>query len=157
VDRGEEFERFKLDETLNSEALLLGRVTYEGFAAAWPLMEGELADRFNAMPKYVASSTLEEPLKWNNSTLLEGDVVEGVSRLRQAPSGDVVVHGSPQLVQTLLEHDLVDELRMTVFPFVLGRGKRLFGETDDKKRLKLADSRTVGEGIAILIYEPVRT
>jgi dihydrofolate reductase len=156
VDRGEEFERFKLDETLNAEALLLGRVTYDGFAAVWPSMEGELADKFNAMPKYVVSSTLEDP-EWNNSTVLEGDVVEEVSRLRQAPGGDIVVHGSPQLVQTLLEHDLIDELRLMVFPVVLGKGKRLVGETSDKKRLRLTDSRTVGDGIAILVYELVGT
>jgi dihydrofolate reductase len=156
VDRGEEFEKFKLDETLNAEALLLGRVTYDGFAAVWPSMEGELADKFNAMPKYVVSSTLEDP-EWNNSTVLEGDVVEEVSRLRQAPGGDIVVHGSPQLVQTLLEHDLIDELRLMVSPVVLGKGKRLVGETSDKKRLRLTDSRTVGDGIAILVYELVGT
>jgi dihydrofolate reductase len=156
VDRGEEFEKFKLDETLNAEALLLGRVTYDGFAAVWPSMEGELADKFNAMPKYVVSSTLEDP-EWNNSTVLEGDVVEEVSRLRQAPGGDIVVHGSLQLVQTLLEHDLIDELRLMVFPVVLGKGKRLVGETSDKKRLRLTDSRTVGDGIAILVYELVGT
>jgi dihydrofolate reductase len=155
IDRGPEGDKFKLDETLNSEALLLGRVTYEGFAAAWPSMEGEFADRFNAMPKYVVSSTLENP-EWNNSTVLKGDVVEEVSRLRGAPGGDIVVHGSPQLVQTLLEHDLIDELRVMVFPVVLGTGKRLFGDTSDKKRLRLTDSRTVGDGIAILIYEPIR-
>jgi dihydrofolate reductase len=156
VDRGEEFEKFKLDETLNAEALLLGRVTYDGFAAVWPSMEGELADKFNAMPKYIVASTLEDP-EWNNSTVLEGDVVEEVSRLRQAPGGDIVVHGSPQLVQTLLEHDLIDELRLMVFPVVLGKGKRLVGETSDKKRLRLTDSRTVGDGIAILVYELVGT
>ena len=115
--------------------------------------EGEFADKFNSMPKYVVSSTLEEP-EWNNSTVLEGDVVEEVSKLRQGPDGDIVVHGSAQLVQTLVEHDLVDELRLMVFPVVLGRGKRLFGETSDKKRLRLTDSKTVGDGVAILIYEP---
>jgi dihydrofolate reductase len=156
IDRGEEFEKFKLDETLNSEALLLGRVTYEGFAAAWPSMEGEIADKLNAMPKYVVSSTLEKG-EWNNSTVLKGDVAEEVPRLRQELDGEIVVHGSPKLAQTLLEHDLLDELRVTVFPLVLGRGKRLFGETSDKKRLRLTDSKTVGDGIAILIYEPVRS
>jgi dihydrofolate reductase len=156
VDRGEEFEKFKLDETLNSEALLLGRVTYDGFAAVWPSIEGEFADMFNAMPKYVVSSTLENP-EWNNSTVLKGDVVEEVSRLKQATDGEIVVHGSPQLVQTLLEHDLIDELRVMIFPLVLGTGKRLFGDTSDKKRLRLTDSRTVGDGIVILIYEAVRT
>src|SRR5918998_3126278 len=157
IDRGEEFEKFKLYETLDSEALLLGRVTYEIFAASWPSMEGEIADKLNAMPKYVVSSTLEEPLDWNNSSVLEGDVVEEVSRLRQSLRGDIVIHGSPQLVQTLLEHDLVDELRMTVFPVVLGTGKRLFGDSNNKKRLRLTDSKVAGDGIAILIYEPAGT
>ena len=156
IDRGEEFEKFKLDETLNSEALLLGRVTYEIFAASWPSMEGQVADKLNAMPKYVVSSTLENP-EWNNSTVLEGDVVEAVSRLRHELDGEIVVHGSPRLTQTLLEHDLVDELRMMVFPVVLGRGKRLFGETSDKKRLRLVDSKFVGDGVAILVYEPAGT
>ena len=128
-------------------------MTYEGFAAAWPSREGEFADKFNNMPKYVVSSTLEEP-EWNNSTVLEGDVAEEVSKLRQRVDGDIVVHGSARLVQTLLEHDLVDELRLMVFPVVLGSGKRLFGETSDKKPLRLADSKTVGDGVAILTYEP---
>jgi dihydrofolate reductase len=155
IDRGQEGDKFKLEETLEAEALLLGRVTYERFAAAWPSREGEFADKFNSMPKYVVSSTLKEP-EWNNSTVLEGDVVEEVSKLRRELDGDIVVHGSAQLVQTLLEHDLVDELRLMVFPVVLGTGKRLFGNTSDKKRLRLADSKMVGEGIAILIYEPAR-
>lgn len=153
IDQGEQGAKFKLDETLESKALLLGRVTYEGFAAAWPSMEGEFADKFNSMPKYVVSSTLQEP-KWNNSTVLKGDVVEEVSKLRQRLDGDIVVHGSAQLVQTLVEHDLVDELRVMVFPVVLGTGKRLFGATSDKKRLRLVDSKTVGDGVAILIYQP---
>jgi dihydrofolate reductase len=156
IDRGQEGDEFKLDEALDAEALLLGRVTYEGFAAAWPSMEGEFADKFNSMPKYVVSSTLEEP-EWNNSTVLKGDVVEEVSKLRQGLDGDIVVHGSAQLVQTLLEHDLVDELRVMVFPVVLGTGKRLFGDTSDKKRLRLVDSKMIGDGIAILIYEPARS
>jgi dihydrofolate reductase len=151
--RGEEGDKFKLDEALDSEALLLGRVTYEGFAAAWPSRDGEFADKFNDMPKYVVSSTLEDP-EWNNSTVLRGDVTEEVSKLKQAQDGDIVVHGSAQLVQTLLERDLVDELRLMVFPVVLGSGKRLFGDTSDKKGLRLADSKTVGDGVAILIYEP---
>lgn len=153
IARGEEGDKFKLDEAFDAEALLLGRVTYEGFAAAWPSREGEFADKFNSMPKYVVSSTLDEA-EWNNSTVLGGDVVENVSKLRQGSDGDIVVHGSAQLVQTLLEHDLVDELRLMVFPVVLGTGKRLFGDTSDKKRLRLADSKTVGDGVAILIYEP---
>jgi dihydrofolate reductase len=151
--RGEEGDKFKLDEAFESDALLLGRVTYEGFAEAWPSREGEFADKFNNMPKYVVSSTLEEP-EWNNSTVLGGDVVEEVSKLRQAVDGDIVVHGSARLVQTLLEHDLVDELRLMVFPVVLGSGKRLFGDTTDKKPLRLADSKMVGDGVAILTYEP---
>ena len=153
IDRGEVSDQFKLDETRNAEALLLGRVTYEGFAAAWPSMEGEFADKFNSMPKYVISSTLEKA-EWNNTTVLNGDVVEEVSKLRQAPGGDIVVHGSAQLVQTLIEHDLVDELRIMVFPVVLGTGKRLFGDTTDKKNLRLADTKTSGDAIAILIYRP---
>jgi dihydrofolate reductase len=153
IERGAEGDMFKLDETMDSDALLLGRVTYEGFAAAWPSRDGEFADRFNSMPKYVVSSTLQEP-GWNNSTVLKGDVVQEVSKLRQEQDGNIVVHGSAQLVQTLLEHDLVDELRLMVFPVVLGAGKRLFGDTSDKKRLRLTDSKRVGDGVDILIYEP---
>jgi dihydrofolate reductase len=155
IERGDEGDKFKLDETLSSEALLLGRKTYEGFAAAWPSMTDEVgfADKFNSMPKYVVSSTLEGP-EWKNSTVLKGDVVKEVTKLREQLDGDIVVHGSAQLVQTLVEHDLVDELRLMVFPVVLGSGKRLFGETSDKKRLKLAESKTVGDGVAILIYQP---
>jgi dihydrofolate reductase len=155
IARGDEGDRFKLDEALDAEALLLGRVTYEGFAEAWPSREGKFADKFNRMPKYVVSSTLGEA-EWNNSTVLEGDVAERVAELRQEHDGDIVVHGSAQLVQTLLEHDLVDELRLMVFPVVLGSGKRLFGDTSDKKSLRLVDSKTVGEGVAILVYEPAR-
>jgi dihydrofolate reductase len=154
-NRGDEGDKFKLDEALSSEALLLGRVTYEGFAAAWPSREGEFADKFNAMPKYVVSSTLEEP-QWTNSTVLKGDVAEEVAKLKDEQDGDIVVHGSARLVQTLVEHDLVDELRLMVFPVVLGSGKRLFGETGDKKTLRLVDSKTVGDGVAILVYEPAR-
>jgi dihydrofolate reductase len=153
INRGDEGEKFKLDETRASAALLLGRVTYEGFAKAWPSREGEFADKFNTMPKYVVSSTLENP-EWNNSTVLKGDVAEEVAKLKQKQEGDIVVHGSAQLVQTLLEHDLVDELRLMVFPVVLGSGKRLFGETSDKKSLRLADSNVVGDGVTILIYRP---
>jgi dihydrofolate reductase len=155
IDRGAEGDKFKLDETFASEALLLGRVTYDGFAAAWPSVENEFADKFNSMPKYVVSSTLETA-EWNNSTVLSGDVAEEVAKLKQEHDGDIVVHGSARLVQALIEHDLVDELRLMVFPVVLGSGKRLFGETTDKKRLRLTDSKTVGDGVEILIYEPVR-
>ncbi len=152
-ERGDEGDRFKLEEAFEAEALLLGRVTYEAFAAAWPSREGEFADKFNTMPKYVVSSALEEA-DWTNSAVLKGDVVDEVAKLQRDVSGDIVVHGSARLVQTLIEHDLVDELRLMVFPVVLGSGKRLFGETSDKKRLRLADSRTVGDGVAILIYQP---
>jgi dihydrofolate reductase len=153
--RGEEGDKFKVDETMGSDALLLGRRTYEGFADAWPGREGEFADRFNSMPKYVVSSTLSDP-GWTNSTVLDGDVVEAVTKLREQPGGDIVVHGSAQLAQTLLANDLVDEVRLMVFPVVLGAGKRLFGDTDDKKPLRLTDSRVVGDGVAIMVYEPVR-
>jgi dihydrofolate reductase len=152
-DRGEEGNKFKLDETMQSEALLLGRVTYQGFADAWPSREGEFADKFNTMPKYVVSSTLRDP-SWTNTTVLDGDLVESVSKLKRERGGDIVVHGSGQLAHALLEHDLVDELRLMVFPVVLGSGKRLFGETTDKKRLELVESRSVGDGVAILVYRP---
>ena len=152
ISRGEEGDKFKLDETMASDALLLGRRTYEGFAAAWPSREGEFAERFNSMPKYVVSSTLLDP-QWTNSTVLSGDLAEEVKRVRDEHGGDVVVHGSAQLVQGLLDDDLVDELRLMVFPVVLGAGKRLFGETSDKKPLSLKSAQTVGDGVAILIYE----
>jgi dihydrofolate reductase len=153
IERGEEGDQFKLDETMSSDALLLGRRTYQGFADAWPSREGEFADKFNNMPKYVVSSTLKDP-EWTNSTVLDGDVAEEVSTLRQELDGEIVVHGSAQLVQALVEHGLVDELRLMVFPVVLGAGKRLFGETSDKRRLRLADSKTVGDGVTILTYKP---
>jgi dihydrofolate reductase len=155
VNRGAEGDQFKLDETLSSDALLLGRVTYEGFAEAWPSRDGEFADKLNSMPKYVVSSTLTDP-QWTNSTVLNGDVASEVAKLKEQRDGDIVVHGSPQLVQALVEHDLVDEFHLMVFPVVLGSGKRLFGETSDKKTLRLVDSRIVGDGVAILIYEPAR-
>jgi dihydrofolate reductase len=151
IERGEEGDRFKLEETMSSSALLLGRVTYEGFAAAWPSRESEFADKFNTMPKYVVSSTLTQP-EWSNTTVLDGDLPEAVARLRRELDGDVVVHGSSQLVQGLLEHDLVDQLRLMVFPVLLGTGKRLFGETSDTRRLRLNESRVVGDGVVILVY-----
>jgi dihydrofolate reductase len=153
IPRGAEGDKFKLDEALAAEALLLGRVTYEGFAAAWPSMQGEFADKFNGMPKFVVSSTMDAA-EWNNSTVLRGDLAEEVSSLRQRLAGDIVVNGSAQLVQALLRHGLVDELRLMVFPVILGSGKRLFGETNDKLRLQLTDSKVVGDGIAILTYQP---
>jgi dihydrofolate reductase len=154
IPRGDEGDQFKLQETFDAEALLLGRVTYDGFAAAWPAMQGmgEFGEKMNAMPKYVVSSTLERA-DWNNSRVLSGDLSEEVSKLKQDVDGTILVAGSAQLVQTLLEENLVDELRLMVFPVVLGSGKRLFGSTSDKHRLRLTDSKIVGEGIAILTYD----
>jgi dihydrofolate reductase len=152
-DRGPEGDAFKVEETRNSQALLLGRVTYEGFAEAWPSREGEFADMFNSMPKYVVSSTLQAP-EWTNSSVLEGDVVQEVGKLRDGPDGDIVVHGSVQLAQALIANDLVDELRLMVFPVVLGTGKRLFGDPGEKKKWKLADSKVVGDDVLVLTYQP---
>jgi dihydrofolate reductase len=146
---------YKLREALGTEALLLGRITYEQFAALWPSRDGEFADKFNSLPKYVVSSTLEDP-EWNNSTVLDGDVVEEVASLKRELDGDIVVHGSIRLARALIEHDLVDELRLMVYPVVLGAGERLFGELSDKKPLRLVGTKTVGDGVAILTYEPVR-
>jgi len=151
-ERGEG-DRFKLDETLQSEALLLGRVTYQGFAEAWPSRTGKFADKFNSMPKFVVSTTLEDP-EWNNTTVVKGNVAEGVSKLKEQPGGDIVIHGSARLVQTLLEDDLIDEYRLMVFPIVLGSGKRLFGDTGKATTLKVVDSKTVGAGVVILTYQP---
>jgi dihydrofolate reductase len=153
IERGSEGDQFKVDETMNSDALLLGRKTYEGFAEAWPQRDGEFADRFNNMPKYVVSSTLKDPA-WTNTTVLDGDLAESVGKLRHELDGEIVVHGSAQLVQGLIDNGLVDELRLMVFPVVLGSGKRLFGDTSDKHSLKLTDSKIVGDGVAILTYVP---
>jgi dihydrofolate reductase len=155
IDRGPEGDKFKLDEVFEADAQLLGRVTYEGFAAAWPTMTDEVgfAERMNTMPKYVVSSTLEEA-KWDNSTVLRGEVAEEVSRLKQEVDGVILVAGSASLVQALVENDLVDEFRLMVFPVVLGKGKRLFDGDSGKKPLRLVSSKTVGDGIAILTYEP---
>ena len=152
IPRGEG-EQFKFDEALGSDALLLGRRTYEGFAQAWPEREGEFADKFNAMPKYVLSSTLKDP-SWTNTTVLGGDLAGEVAKLRQRHERDVVVHGSVQLAQALLGQGLADELRLMVFPLLLGSGKRLFGESSDKHVLQLAESQTVGDGVVILTYRP---
>jgi dihydrofolate reductase len=154
IARGEEGDRFKLEETQSTDALLLGRVTYEGFAAAWPSREGEFADKFNSMPKYVVSSTLENPT-WSNTTVVRGELAEEVATLRARHDGDIVVHGSPTLVQALLDGDLVDELRLMVWPLLLGGGKRLFGPTKGKKPLRLVGSKVVGDGVAILTYQPL--
>ena len=150
-----ELAKVTLDEALGSEALLLGRRSYEWFAARWPSRSGELADRLNSLPKYVVSSTLANP-DWNNSIVLKGDAVNEVSRLKQELNGEINVPASFQLVHTLIEHDLVDELRLKIFPVVLGAGERLFGETSDKKPMRLVDTRTIGDGVAILTYETVR-
>ena len=153
-DRGAEGNQFKLDETRASEALLLGRVTYEGFAEAWPSREGEFADMFNSMPKYVVSSTLERA-DWTNSTVLDaGDFVERVSKLRQESDGDVVVHGSAQLAKALIEHDLVDEFRLMVFPVILGSGTRLFPQSSDKRTLQLVHTQQFPTGAVAQHYRP---
>ncbi len=150
--------KFELDEVLASDALLLGRVTYERFAAAWPSMTDEVgfADKFNSMPKYVVSKTLEEA-GWNNSTVIKGDVAEEVSKLKRQPGGDIMVNGSRQLIRALMEHDLVDEYRLMVFPIVLGAGERLFDEGSERTTLRLVATQPVGpDGVVVLTYEPVR-
>jgi dihydrofolate reductase len=151
----EEWAKVELDEALRAEALLLGRRSHEWFATRWISRTGEFADRLNSLPKYVVSSALEEP-KWSNSTVLKGDVVSEVSKLRRELDGDVLVYASYQLGRALLEHDLIDELRLVVFPVVLGAGERLFGETSDKKPMRLVATRTIGDGLAFLTYQPVR-
>ena len=151
-DRGPEGDEFKLGEVMASEALLLGRVTYEGFAKAWPSRSGDFADKFNGMPKYVVSRTLKDP-EWNNSSVIDGNVAEAVAGLKQDVEGDILVNGSVQLVRTLMEHNLVDEYRLMVFPTVLGAGKRLFDETSEAAALRLVDTRPAGETL-ILVYEP---
>jgi dihydrofolate reductase len=151
----EAWAKVELDEALGAEALLMGRRSYEYFAARWPSRNGEWADRLNGMPKYVVSSTLEDP-GWHNSTVLTGDVVTEVSKLKQEVSGDIVVYASGQLVPTLIEHDLVDELRLMIYPVVLGAGQRVFGQTSDKISVRLVDTRTVGDGLAFLSYQLVQ-
>jgi len=151
ISTGDEGMQFKVDETMGSDAMLLGRTTYEGFAEAWPERDGEFADRFNAMPKYVFSSTLRDP-EWTNTTVVDGDLPSAVGDVRERHDGDILVHGSARLVQGLLDADLVDEMRLMVFPVVLGSGKRLFADTSDKKPLRLTDSKIVGDGVAILVY-----
>jgi dihydrofolate reductase len=151
----EAWAKVEFDEALGAEALLLGRRSDEWFGVRWSSRSGEWADRLNSLPKYVVSSTLETP-KWTNATILRGDVVNEVSKLKQKLEGEIVVYASRQLVRTLMEHDLVDELRLIVFPVVLGAGERLFGETSDKKSLRLLDTRTIGDSLAYLTYELVR-
>lgn len=154
VRRGPEGDAFKLNETRNSDALLFGRTTYEGMAVAWPHMTGEFADLFNSLPKFVVSNTLAGA-DWHNTEVLRGDLEHNIEQLKHRFAGDIVVHGSATLVRGLLEHDLVDELRVMLFPIVLGSGKRLFTSADDTKRFRLASTSMVGEGVAILTYEPV--
>jgi dihydrofolate reductase len=151
----EAWAKVEFEEALGTEALLLGRRSDEYFGSRWLGRSGEWADRLNSLPKYVVSSTLGAA-HWSNSTVLKGDVVEAVSKLKQEREGEIVVYASRQLVHTLMEHDLVDELRLIVFPFVLGAGERLFGETSDKKSLRLLRTRPVGESLAYLSYEVVR-
>ncbi len=154
IERGPEGDTFKLDEVMSSDALLLGRVTYEGFAAAWPSREGEFADKFNTMPKYVVSTTLGEPT-WNNTTVIADDVAGEVAKLKAQEGGNILVNGSGQLVKTLMDHDLVDEYRLMVFPVVLGSGRRAFADGVGMKKLRLVEATPVGpEGVVILIYRP---
>ena len=155
-DRGrEEAAQVLLEEALGTEAMLLGRRSYEFLAARWPSRTGALADRLNSKPKYVVSSTLQDPI-WNNTTVVKGNVVNEVSKLKQQLAGDIVVPASFQLIRTLIEHDLADELRLMIYPVVLGAGERLFGETSDNKPLRLTSTRTVGNDLAYLTYQPVR-
>ena len=149
-----EQEQYKLNETLEAESHLLGRVTYEGFAGAWPQREGPFADKINSMPKYVVSSTLSEPLEWNNSTVIRGDVAEEVGRLKERDGGPILVAGSATLVRSLIENDLVDELRLMVFPVMIGGGKRPFPESQQRKAFKPTDTEAFGSGVVVNTYEP---
>jgi dihydrofolate reductase len=152
----EEWAKVEFQEALDTEAWLVGRATYTWFAERWAARPGEWADRLRTIPKYIVSSTLERPTEWTNSTVLKGDVVEEVSKLKHNVDGDIVVYASGHLVQTLMEHDLVDELRLMTHPIVLGVGERLFRETSDKKPMRLVDAKTIGDGLALLTYQPVR-
>ena len=151
----QEWNKVALDDALGAEAWLLGRSSYEYFGVRWRPRTDELADRLNSMPKYVVSSTLQEP-DWNNSRILKGDVVTEVSRLKQELDGEIVVPASYQLGRTLIEHDLVDEVRLVVFPVVLGDGERLFGETSNQKPMRLVDSKTIGDGLPFLTYQLIQ-
>jgi dihydrofolate reductase len=167
---GEEQQKFKFDELSASDALLLGRVTYEGFAAAWPrmteqagelsasdaLLLGRYADMMNGYPKYVVSTTLKEPLEWNNSTLIEGYVAEEVSKLKRQPGKDILIFGSGNLVNTLMRYDLIDEYRLMIFPIIVGSGQRLFADGIDKRILELVDTETFGSGVVVLTYRSAR-
>jgi dihydrofolate reductase len=152
-DRGDDGNQFKLDETMQADALLIGRRTYESFAGAWPRREGEFADKFNSMPKFVVSTTLEDP-EWNNTTVLDGgDATAQVRKLKAEFDGELQVPGSHRLVQELIESDLVDQINMMVFPVILGTGKKVFEEKSDRRNLRLKESKVVGDGVLVLIYE----
>jgi dihydrofolate reductase len=156
-DRGQDGNQFKLDETMEADALLIGRRTYESFAGAWPNREGEFADKFNSMPKYVVSTTLEDP-EWNNTTVLDsGDATAQVRKLKEELDGTIQVPGSNRLVHELIEADLVDQVNLMIFPVILGTGKRVFGEISDKKAMTLKETRPVGdEGVVVMVYERAR-
>jgi dihydrofolate reductase len=151
----EAWAKLETTEAMGAEALLLGRRSDEWFASRWNGRTGEWADKLNAMPKYVVSSTVEEP-KWSNATILSGDVMAQISKLKQESHGDILVYASYQLVRDLLDHDLVDELRLVVFPVVLGAGERLFGQTSEKKALRLLNAQILGDGLAFVTYEVLR-
>jgi dihydrofolate reductase len=152
-DRGEDGNQFKLEETRQADALLIGRRTYEGFAGAWPQREGEFADKFNSMPKFVVSTTLEDP-EWNNTTVLDsGDATAQVRKLKEEFDGELQVPGSHRLVQELIESDLVDQVNLMVFPVILGTGKKVFDEKAERRNLRLKESKVVGDGVLVLIYE----
>ncbi len=152
-ERGPEGDKFKLDEVMESEAMLLGRITYEGFAEAWPAREGEFADKMNNMPKYVVSTTLKKA-EWANTKVINANIVDEIARLKAQPGGDILVAGSRTLVDTLIQHNLVDEYRLMVYPVILGSGKRLFEDGSNRIALKLTEARPIGDGILILIYHP---
>ncbi len=152
-ERGPEGDKFKLDEVMAAGALLLGRKTYKGFAEAWPSRTGEFADKMNSMPKYVVSTTLDHA-DWNNTTQIRSNIVEEVTKLKEQPGGDILIAGSAQLVRKLMEHGLIDEYRLMVYPLVLGKGKHLFDEGANKYPLRLVEAKQAGSGILILIYCP---
>ncbi|MFI0410124.1 dihydrofolate reductase family protein [Actinomadura sp. 3N508] len=154
-DRGPEGEQFKTDEALASAALLLGRATYEGFASAWPQYEGELADKYNGMPKYVVSRTLTDP-EWRNTTVLPGDLTNEITQLKQDVNGEISVPGSITLVQSLLAHDLVDEIRLMWFPVILGHGRKLWPETPDKTAWAMTEPKTYGDGVLVTTHQRTR-
>ncbi len=152
-ERGPEGDKFKLNEVMEADALLLGRKTYESFAAAWPSRTGEFADKMNGMPKYIVSTTLDHAA-WNNSTIIKGRVAEEVAKLKAMPGQDILIAGSGQLVHTLMQHNLIDEYRLMVYPVILGKGKRFFEDRNTRHNLQLAEVKSVGSGIMILVYHP---